>query len=109
LVHDLKRLDNEGNEMIDPDIIAMVSQYGIGVVFALILLKFVVRDIPKKIDQIREEQNVEFKRHYEIICKLIEAKNDHIELEMKNHAEVENLIGYVRQSLAYLEGKLNKK
>lgn len=91
-----------------PEMIGMVGQYGLGTVFALILLKFVIKDIPKKIDNLRQENNEEFSRHYEIICKLIEAKNEHMELDLKNHAEVENLIGEVNQSLAFIKGKLNQ-
>ena len=88
--------------------IGMIGQYGLGTVFALILLKFVIKDIPKKIDNLRQENNEEFSRHYEIICKLIEAKNEHMELDLKNHAEVENLIGEVNQSLAFIKGKMNQ-
>jgi len=91
-----------------PEMIGMIGQYGLGTVFALILLKFVIKDIPKKIDNLRQENNEEFSRHYEIICKLIEAKNEHMELDLKNHAEVENLIGEVNQSLAFIKGKLNQ-
>ena len=91
------------------ELIGVVSQYGIAAIFAMVLLKFVVKDIPKKIDSLQQENKEEFDRHYDIMCKLIEAKNDHIETELKNKASIEGMISKIHQQLSFIEGRLNNR